>query len=272
MTVSFQRDFNPLKPRRGAAWTCVSLADALQKIGGGDALVAWDRDVTLAPVLNRTWATVCDSGGRVWLSKIARRPVPIDLHGVWDYSRPTDTAPIGSWSSTAYLNMLFDQVVFDIGVPTRARTPFKDNGILFVGELVKRSSAELLAMYNLGKVSFHGIQQALAKHGLELSMDVGAWAPPPSLTLTEPPPGSYDITLDCEVFDYVRTCDWRPLQYRLIRPPDGRGYAVAYRDRNYESNWLDHDSWESLLRILRLRRLRLVGVATSQASQGTRGV
>ena len=268
--ICFAHEFNPLKPRRGVVWTAVSLTEALQRIGGADALVAWDRDVTQAPVLNRTWATVCESGGRVWLSKTARKPLPIDLQCVWSYSRPTDTAPIGGWSPTAYLKVLFDQVVFDVGVPTRARTPFSDNDILFVGELVRQSPDQLMAMYNLGKTTLHGIQQSLAKHGLTLSMGVGSWTPPPtSLAWPEPAPGPYDVTFDCEVFDYVRTCGWRRLQYRIIRPPDGVGYASAYRDRNYVSNWYDLAFWSGVLGYLnmqRLRNVRMVEGASSVAS------
>jgi len=266
--VRFLNGFNPLKPQRGAAWSAVSLTDALQRIGEDNALVAWDRDVTQILELNRTWAMAFDSGGgRVWVSKTARSPVPIDLRRVWDYAQPASAAPIGSWSSDAYLTTLLNQVVFDVGVPTRARRPFNDNDILFIGELVSQSPAQLMAMYNLGKTTLHGIQRSLAKHGLALSMDVGAWTPPPtSLAWPEPTPGPYDVTFDCEVFDYVRTCGWRPIQYRIIRPPDGVGYATAYRDRNYVSDWYDLAFWSGVLGYLnmqRLRKVRVVNVAQS---------
>lgn len=270
MTVRFFQNFNLLKPRRGAgaSWAPTDLAEALQQIGGSDALVAWDRDVTQPPVLNRTWATTHAGGGRVWVSKTARSPVPVDLRCVWEYSRLTDTAPIGSWSSTSYLTMLLNQVVFDVGVPTRARTPLWDNNILFVGELVKYAPDELLAMRNLGNVTFHGIQRSLAKHGLELSMDVGSWVPPPtSLTLPEPPPGPYDVTLDCEVFDFVRTCSWHPRQYRLVRfdepqPDLMQGdvfrYAFAYRERRFTRDWNACRTWDELLRYINFGRVRNV--------------
>lgn len=260
--IWFAHDFNPLKPRRGVTWTEVSIVEALQRIGGADALVAWDRDVTQSLVLNRTWATVCESGGRVWLSKVAHRPLPIDVQHVWSYSRPMDTAPIGGWSPIAYLRDLFDQVVFDVGVPTRARTPFKDNGILFVGELVSQSADQLAGMYNLGKTTLHGIQRSLSKHGLSLSMDVGAWTPPStSLTWSEPVLGPYDVTFDCELFYYARTCSWHPVQWRVIRPPpDGVGYAIAHRTRNYTSDWNHLASWSEVLMVLNRWRMRNVQV------------
>jgi hypothetical protein len=262
MNVWFTRDFDPLKPRRGVTWTSVSLVDALRQISD-EALVAWDRDVTQVPVPNKTWATVCESGGRVWLSKTLRKPLPIDLQWVWTYARSSDTSLIGDWSPRAYLNTLFDQVVFDVGVPTRARTPFRENDILFVGELVRLSAAQLIEMYNLGKTTLHGIQRSLAKHELELGMNIGPWVPPQtSLMWPEPTPGPYDVTFDCEVFDYVRTCRWRALQYRIIRPPDGQGYASAYRDRNYVSDWYDLASWTGMLSYLNMQRLRNVRVVS----------
>jgi hypothetical protein len=263
-------DFNPLKPRRGVAWTETSLVEALQRIGGEDALVAWDRDVTQALVLNRTWATTCENGGRVWLSKTARRPLPIvDAQRVWTYARPTEAAPIGYWSSTTYLNSLFDQVVFDVGVPTRARSPFQDNKILFVGDLVRQSPARLLAMSNLGKTTLQGIQRSLAKHGLSLRMNVGSWVPSPtSLTWPEPAPGPYDVTFDCEVFNYVRPYGWHPIQYRIIRPPDSVNYASACRYDNYVSDWYTLASWAGLLSYLNIRPLRNVRVVEAEALPG----
>jgi hypothetical protein len=197
------------------------------------------------------------------VSKTALSPVPIDLGRVWEYARPTAAAPIGGWSSTAYLTTLLNQVVFDIGVPTRAKAPLRDNDILFVGELVRRSSSELLTMRNLGKVTLHGIQRALAKHGLELSMDVGSWRPlPTSLTLPEPPPGPYDVVLDCEVFDTYRTCSWHARQYRLTRSNADEihnyPYAYAYRERRYVSRWHEYNSWQELLNRINSARIRNV--------------
>src|SRR5262249_44469931 len=161
-----------------------------------------------------------------------RKPLPIDLQWVWTYSRvsdtqSSDTSLIGCWSPTAYLRTLFDQVVFDVGVPTRARTPFSDNDILFIGELVRLSAPQLLAMYNLGKTTLDGIQRSLVKHALSLEMDVGSWVPPLTPFAWPEPVGPYDVTFDGEKFEYVRTCSWRPLQYRIIRPPHGEGYAYA---------------------------------------------
>jgi hypothetical protein len=94
--VRFLNAFDPLKPRSSWIATSVSLLDALQQIGGDgsvDALVAWDRDVSQVTVKmiqpDRTWATAYDGGGRVWVSKTALSPVPIDLGRVWEYARPT---------------------------------------------------------------------------------------------------------------------------------------------------------------------------------------
>jgi len=260
MELRFLSRFDPRKPPYGE-WTSIPFAEALQQIGGAEALVAWDRDVTAQQQLfvpSRTWALADVSGGRVWISQTAGRcPVPIDFSRAWQYTRPTPDAMIGRWSPMTIL----DQVVYDVGIPTRCLTPFHDNDILFVGELVKYSAADLLEMRNLGKTTLRGIQQALAKRGLALGMDVGSWtAPPTALTWAEPPSGSYDVTFDCEVFEFSRSCNWHAQQCRIIRPPDGMGYAYAYRYGNFVSNWNDVARWDALLRCLNTWRFRNVRV------------
>jgi len=52
----------------------------------------------------------------------------------------------------------------------RVTNAFFNNKITIVGDLLTKSVRELLKMNNFGKHSLHEVEEALAKHNLEIGM------------------------------------------------------------------------------------------------------
>lgn len=72
----------------------------------------------------------------------------------------------------------------NLGLSTKLRNVlFREHRILYVAELVQKSSAELLLCTpGVGLESMNEIEDALARHGLKLGMTLTNW-PPPGLGL-----------------------------------------------------------------------------------------
>jgi hypothetical protein len=63
----------------------------------------------------------------------------------------------------------------ELGV--RAANCFKNDGIVYVGDLVKKTEQEMMRMPNFGRSSVQEVQGLLASMGLHLGMDVPSWPP-----------------------------------------------------------------------------------------------
>jgi len=69
---------------------------------------------------------------------------------------------------------LFERVD-DLELSVRSANCLKNDGIVFVGELVQKSEAELLRTPNFGRKSLVEIKELLAQSRLHLGMDLSAW-------------------------------------------------------------------------------------------------
>ncbi len=81
----------------------------------------------------------------------------------------------------------FDALLFKridtLGLSTRSRNVLRDEGVRFVGDLVRLSVLDLLRIPTLGGKSLADIKDALARHSLSLGMNIENWPPevlPPS--------------------------------------------------------------------------------------------
>lgn len=61
--------------------------------------------------------------------------------------------------------------------PIRALNAFELEGLVYIGELVQKSEAELLRMGNLGRVTLEDVKSVLADLGLRLGMEIHGWPP-----------------------------------------------------------------------------------------------
>jgi len=84
----------------------------------------------------------------------------------------------------------FDALPIDtLGLSTRPRWALHHNGIQTVGELMRKSSYDLMCLPNFGKISLAEVEAALSELGTSLAAD--PYARPPDLTIA---PGAADLT------------------------------------------------------------------------------
>jgi DNA-directed RNA polymerase alpha subunit len=69
---------------------------------------------------------------------------------------------------------LFERVD-DLELSVRSANCLKNDGIVYVGELVQKSEAEMLRTPNFSRKSLAEIKELLAQSGLHLGMDLSAW-------------------------------------------------------------------------------------------------
>ncbi len=68
--------------------------------------------------------------------------------------------------------------VDDLELTVRSANCLKSGQILYIGDLVQKSEAELLKEPNLGKKSLTEIKEVLAMHSLSLNAQLEGWPPP----------------------------------------------------------------------------------------------
>jgi DNA-directed RNA polymerase alpha subunit len=70
---------------------------------------------------------------------------------------------------------LFERVA-DLELSVRSANCLKNDGVVYVGELVQKSEAELLRTPNFSRKSLAEIKELLAQLGLHLGTDLSAWS------------------------------------------------------------------------------------------------
>jgi DNA-directed RNA polymerase alpha subunit len=75
----------------------------------------------------------------------------------------------------------FDKPTNILPVSIRTKTCCKNEGLLYVGQVVQRSEEQLLNTPNFGRRSLSELEQALEAEGLSLGTNTLGWEPPPLL-------------------------------------------------------------------------------------------
>jgi Bacterial RNA polymerase, alpha chain C terminal domain len=72
---------------------------------------------------------------------------------------------------------VFLRSVFDLDLSVRTTNCLKNENIHYIGELVRKTDAEVLRMPNMGRKALNEIREVLAQMGLHLGMEVPGWTP-----------------------------------------------------------------------------------------------
>jgi hypothetical protein len=72
---------------------------------------------------------------------------------------------------------LFLTIVDELELSVRTANGLKNHNIIYIGDLVEKSEAEMLRMPTLGRKSLNEIKEVLAQIGLHLGMEVPGWPP-----------------------------------------------------------------------------------------------
>ena len=85
--------------------------------------------------------------------------------------RPPTTAP------QLPFNPALLKKVDELELSVRSANCLKNDNIVYIGDLIQKSEAEMLRTPNFGRKSLNEIKEVLACMGLHLGMDVPGWPP-----------------------------------------------------------------------------------------------
>jgi DNA-directed RNA polymerase subunit alpha len=100
-----------------------------------------------------------------------------------------DAAPVGSSpmigmaasapeeSDTNQLNRYLLKKVDELELSVRSANCLKNDNIIYIGDLVQKTEAEMLRTPNFGRKSLNEIKEVLSSMGLRLGMDIPGWPP-----------------------------------------------------------------------------------------------
>jgi DNA-directed RNA polymerase subunit alpha len=90
---------------------------------------------------------------------------------------PGVAAPEGQAADTNQLNRYLLKKVDELELSVRSANCLKNDNIIYIGDLVQKTEAEMLRTPNFGRKSLNEIKEVLASMGLRLGMDIPGWPP-----------------------------------------------------------------------------------------------
>ncbi|MEP7316827.1 MAG: DNA-directed RNA polymerase subunit alpha, partial [Sphingomicrobium sp.] len=83
----------------------------------------------------------------------------------------------GASADTNQLNRYLLKKVDELELSVRSANCLKNDNIIYIGDLVQKTEAEMLRTPNFGRKSLNEIKEVLASMGLRLGMDIPGWPP-----------------------------------------------------------------------------------------------
>ena len=80
-------------------------------------------------------------------------------------------------ADTNQLNRYLLKKVDELELSVRSANCLKNDNIIYIGDLVQKTEAEMLRTPNFGRKSLNEIKEVLASMGLRLGMDISGWPP-----------------------------------------------------------------------------------------------
>lgn len=85
--------------------------------------------------------------------------------------------PAETQADTNQLNRYLLKKVDELELSVRSANCLKNDNIIYIGDLVQKTEAEMLRTPNFGRKSLNEIKEVLASMGLRLGMDIPGWPP-----------------------------------------------------------------------------------------------
>ena len=89
----------------------------------------------------------------------------------------TAVSPAETQADTNQLNRYLLKKVDELELSVRSANCLKNDNIIYIGDLVQKTEAEMLRTPNFGRKSLNEIKEVLASMGLRLGMDIPGWPP-----------------------------------------------------------------------------------------------
>jgi len=101
---------------------------------------------------------------------VARSSAPIGM------AAPSTVAPADT-GDTATINRFLLKKVDELELSVRSANCLKNDNIIYIGDLVQKTEAEMLRTPNFGRKSLNEIKEVLSSMGLRLGMEIPGWPP-----------------------------------------------------------------------------------------------
>jgi len=133
-----------------------------------------------------TDGTIAPEDGLAYAARILQDQLALFVH--FDDSAVTRSAPIGmaapaaseggvASGDTAQINRYLLKKVDELELSVRSANCLKNDNIIYIGDLVQKTEAEMLRTPNFGRKSLNEIKEVLSSMGLRLGMEIPGWPP-----------------------------------------------------------------------------------------------
>ena len=107
----------------------------------------------------------------------AARILQDQLNVFVNFEEPRGKEPVGEPIPDLAFNPAFLKKVDELELSVRSANCLKNDNIVYIGDLVQKSEAEMLRTPNFGRKSLNEIKEVLAQMGLHLGMEITGWPP-----------------------------------------------------------------------------------------------
>ena len=149
--------------------------------------VGQELDYDKLTITIETDGTISPEDALAYAARILQDQLQLFVH--FDEGMPsTPSVPIGMpsmpgpggtevESDTNQLNRYLLKKVDELELSVRSANCLKNDNIIYIGDLVQKTEAEMLRTPNFGRKSLNEIKEVLASMGLRLGMDIPGWPP-----------------------------------------------------------------------------------------------
>jgi len=147
-----------------------------------NARIGQELDFDKLSLTVETDGTVAPEDGVAYAARILQDQLALFVHF-------EDIAPVGApqmigmaaaapeESDTNQLNRYLLKKVDELELSVRSANCLKNDNIIYIGDLVQKTEAEMLRTPNFGRKSLNEIKEVLSSMGLRLGMDIPGWPP-----------------------------------------------------------------------------------------------
>ena len=147
-----------------------------------NARVGQELDFDKLSLTVETDGTVTPEDAVAYAARILQDQLQIFVHfeeSMTQTSAPVgqSASPMGEESDANQLNRYLLKKVDELELSVRSANCLKNDNIIYIGDLVQKTEAEMLRTPNFGRKSLNEIKEVLSSMGLRLGMDIPGWPP-----------------------------------------------------------------------------------------------
>lgn len=145
--------------------------------------VGQDLDYDKLALSVETDGTITPEDALAYAARILQDQLALFVH--FDDSAVARSAPVGVAApqgsepagDTAQINRFLLKKVDELELSVRSANCLKNDNIIYIGDLVQKTEAEMLRTPNFGRKSLNEIKEVLSGMGLRLGMEIPGWPP-----------------------------------------------------------------------------------------------